>query len=184
MPRPARYSVDDLLDAGAALLAANGPAAVSMSAVARAVGAPSGSVYHRFPARAALTGALWIRTEERFQGGFVGGLESAGGATDRCLAAVRFLVRFCRDRSDEAHVLLAGPDALGRGEWPSDVARRHAELGRRLERAIGRLEGDPDRLRAALVDVPYGVVRRYVSARKPIPGAVDRIVEDCVRALV
>jgi len=66
MPRPARYTVDELLDAAAALLTDGGPTAVTMSAVARAVGAPSGSMYHRFPTRAALCGGLWIRTEERF----------------------------------------------------------------------------------------------------------------------
>ena len=56
MPRPARFTRDELLDAAAALLAADGPSAVAMSVVARAVGAPSGSMYHRFPTRAALCG--------------------------------------------------------------------------------------------------------------------------------
>ena len=56
MPRPAIFTLDELLDAAAALLAADGPSAVTMSAVARAAGAPSGSMYHRFPTRAALCG--------------------------------------------------------------------------------------------------------------------------------
>ena len=50
MPRPAIFTLDELLDAAAALLAADGPSAVTMSAVARAAGAPSGSMYHRFDA--------------------------------------------------------------------------------------------------------------------------------------
>src|SRR5258705_11938151 len=69
MPRPALFTVDELLDAAAALLAADGPAAVTMSAVARAANAPSGSMYHRFPAPAALCGELWIRTAGRFPTG-------------------------------------------------------------------------------------------------------------------
>jgi AcrR family transcriptional regulator len=44
MPRPARFTLDELLDAAAALLAADGASAVTMSAVARAADAPSGSM--------------------------------------------------------------------------------------------------------------------------------------------
>lgn len=184
MPRPARYSVDDLLDAGVALLAADGPAAVSMSAVARAVGAPSGSVYHRFPTRAALCGELWVRTEERFQDGYLAALGGPGDVTDRCLSAGWYMIRFCRDSPDEAQVLFAGADALGRADWPDDVRRRRDALSRSLKRALGGLQGNPDRLHAALVGVPYGVVRRYLLVRAPIPRSADVIVEDCIRALV
>jgi AcrR family transcriptional regulator len=184
VPRPARYSVDELLDAAAALLAADGPAAVAMSAVARTVGAPSGSVYHRFPTRAALCGDLWMRTEERFQHGFLETLDSSDDVTVRCVAAALFTVQWCREHTDEAQVLLAGADALGRSEWPSVVTERRVHLHRTLNRSLATLAVDPDRLHAALVDVPYGVVRRYLVARQSIPRSADDIVADCVRALV
>lgn len=198
MPRPARYSVDALLDAAAALLAADGSAAVTISAVARAVGAPSGSVYHRFPTRAALCGGLWLRTEERFQGGFIdalaspgdvgGASEATGSVTARCVAAARFTVQWCRTHPDEAQVLLAGADALGRSEWPDSVTKRRDDVHRTLERAFAgirdEIDADPDRLRAALMDVPYAVVRRYLVARQTIPRSADEIVEDCTRALI
>jgi AcrR family transcriptional regulator len=182
--RPARYSVDELLDAAAALLAGDGPAAVSMSAVARAVGAPSGSVYHRFPTRAALCGELWMRTEERFQGGFADALASPGDTTERCVAAARFAVQWCREHPVEAQVLLAGADALDRAAWPESIAARRARLHRAVNRLRAELDADPDRLSAALVDVPYAVVRRHLVAGQRIPDAVDGIVEDCVRALI
>ena len=208
MPRPARYSVDALLDAAAALLAADGSAAVTMSAVARAVGAPSGSVYHRFPTRAALCGGLWLRTEERFQGGFIdalaspgdvggaseatgsvgGASEATGSVTARCVAAARFTVQWCRTHPDEAQVLLAGADALGRSEWPDSATKRRDDVHRTLQRALDgirdEIDVDPDRLRAALMDVPYAVVRRYLVARQTIPHSADEIVEDCTRALI
>lgn len=194
MPRPPRYSVDELLDAAAALLADDGPAAVAMSAVARAVGAPSGSVYHRFPTRAALCGELWLRTEERFQRGFVAALgdsgdvvgasEATGSVQARCVAAARYLVQWCREHPDEAQVLLAGAEALGRTEWPDSVTARRADLPRGLTRALDGLGVDADRLRAALMDVPYAVVRRHLVARQIIPTSADEIVEDCVRALI
>jgi AcrR family transcriptional regulator len=184
MARPARYSVDELLDAAAVLLADDGPAAVSMSAVARAVGAPSGSIYHRFPTRAALCGELWMRTEERFQGGFADALASPGATTERCVAAARFTVQWCREHPVEARVLLAGADALDRTAWPEPVAARRRRLHRSVNRLLAELDVDPDRLSAALIDVPYAVVRRHLVAGQRIPETADVIVEDCVRALV
>lgn len=184
MPRPARYSVDDLLDAAAALLAAEGPAAVAMAAVARAVGAPSGSVYHRFPTRAALCGALWLRTEERFQHGFVSALRSGDDEVERCVAAARYGVAYCRAHPDEAQVLLAGPGALGLGEWPESVTTRRDEMNVVLAQALEGVSVAPDRLRAAIIDIPYGVVRRHLVARQTIPDSADAIVEDCARALI
>ena len=42
-----------------ALVAEGGPAAATMQAIARRVGAPTGSIYHRFASRAAVLGAAW-----------------------------------------------------------------------------------------------------------------------------
>ena len=184
MPRPQRYSVDELLDAAAALFAADGPAAVTMSAVARTVGAPSGSVYHRFSTHAALCGELWMRTEERFQRGFTDALASPGDEQARCVAAARFTVQWCRDHADEGQVLLAGAEALKRSDWPESISIRRGELHRTLATAFDGLRTDPDRLRAALMDVPYAVVRRHLVAGQTIPRSADGIVEDCARALV
>lgn len=75
MPRPPRFDADELLDAAVLLAAAGGPAAVTMSAVAQTVGAPSGSVYHRFPGRPALLAEVWLRTVEDFQEGYLAALD-------------------------------------------------------------------------------------------------------------
>jgi AcrR family transcriptional regulator len=184
VPRPPRYTVDEILDAAAALLAADGPAAVTMSAVARAVGAPSGSMYHRFPTRVALCAELWIRTEERFQTGFVAALTSTGDTSTRCVAAALFSVQWCREHPDEARVLLVGAEALGRSEWSDSLLARREPLRRTLTRRMADVPVDQDRLRAALVDVPYAIVRRYLVARQTIPVSADAIVEDCARALL
>ena len=163
MPRPALFTVDELLDAAAALLAADGPSAVTMSAVARAAHAPSGSMYHRFPTRAALCGELWLRTEERFRAGVSAALATSEEPQTRCVAAARFTVQWCRDHPVEAQVLLTGADALGAADgMPADV----------------------DRVNAAVIDIPYAVVRRHLIARRAIPASADAIVEDCARALI
>src|SRR6476620_9553977 len=130
MPRPARFTLDELLDAAAALLAADGPSAVAMSVVARAVGAPSGSMYHRFPTRAALCGELWIRTEERFHAGFTAALSTSTDPQQRCVAAARFSVQWCRDHPVEAQVLRTGADALSAADWPVELTRHRKRLHR------------------------------------------------------
>jgi len=184
MPRPARYTVDELLDAAAALLAADGPAAVTMSAVARATGAPSGSIYHRFPTRAALCAELWIRTEERFHAGFTAALSSSDAPQERCVAGARFTVQWCRDHPVEAQVLLTGADALCLAEWPGELADRRRRLHRKLRRRLAGLSPDTDRVNAAVVDIPYAVVRRHLIAGQAIPASADAVVEDCARALI
>src|SRR5690349_15476626 len=92
MPRPQRYDTDGLLDAAAVILASAGPMAVTMSAVARATGAPSGSMYHRFPTRAALCAQLWLRTHERFHKELMEALRGSPDRQDCCVAAARLTV--------------------------------------------------------------------------------------------
>jgi AcrR family transcriptional regulator len=184
VPRPARFSVDDLLDAAAALLAEGGPAAVTMSAVARAVGAPNGSMYHRFSSTSAFCGELWVRTEERFVTGVVTALSGPGDACARGVAGARFTVRWCGEHPDEAQVLLAGAEALGAADWPEHLAARRRRVHRMLRRRLTELGADADRVNAAVVDIPYAVVRRHLLARRAIPPGTDAIVADCARALL
>ena len=184
MPRPALFTLDELLDAAAALLAADGPAAVTMSAVARATGAPSGSMYHRFPTRAALCGELWIRTEERFHAGFTAALSTSDEPQTRCVAAARYTVQWCREHPAEAQVLLTGADALGAADWPDEMTSRRKRLHRALRRTLAGLAADRDRVNAAVIDIPYAVVRRHLIARQAIPASADAIVDQCARALI
>jgi AcrR family transcriptional regulator len=184
MPRPALFTVDELLDAAAGLLAADGPSAVTMSAVARAAHAPSGSMYHRFSTRAALCGELWLRTEERFHAGVSAALSASEEPQTRCVAAARFTVQWCRDRPVEAQVLLTGADALDAADWPDELTSRRKRLLRALRRTLAGMPADPDRVNAAVIDIPYAVVRRHLVTRQAIPASADAIVEQCARALI
>ena len=184
MPRPAIFTLDELLDAAAALLAADGPSAVTMSAVARAAGAPSGSMYHRFPTRAALCGELWIRTEERFHAGLSAALAISEEPQMRCVAAARFTVRWCCEHPVEAQVLLTGADALGAADWPDELTSRRRRLHRALRRSLAGMPAHRDRVNAAVIDIPYAVVRRHLIAGRAIPASADAIVEQCARALI
>ena len=76
MPRPAKFDADQLLDTAAGLVVSEGgPAALTMTAVADRLGAPSGSIYHRFRSRDLLAASLWLRAVERFQDAVLPALE-------------------------------------------------------------------------------------------------------------
>ena len=184
MPRPARYTVDDLLDAAAEVLAADGPAAVTMSAVSRATGAPSGSVYHRFSTRAALCGQLWVRTEERLQRELAEVMSSSDNPAQRCVAGALRILAWCREHPHEAQVLLAGPDALAMADWPETFTRGRKRLQRKLRKVLAEVPGDASRVSAAVIDVPYAIARRHLRAGQTIPVSADAIVADCARALI
>ena len=184
MPRPARYSVDELLDAAAALLAADGPAAVTMSAVARATGAPSGSMYHRFPTRAVLCGELWMRTEERFHAGFDSALSASDDPQARCVAGAGTPCSGAAIIRVEAQVLLAGADALCLADWPDRADGAPEAFAPQTAPAAAGLPADVDRVNAAVIDIPYAVVRRHLIARRAIPASAGAIVEQCARVLI
>src|SRR5690349_17041900 len=59
MVRTARFSAENFIDAAISLVSEGGPAAATMQAVARRVGAPTGSIYHRFASRSAMLAVAW-----------------------------------------------------------------------------------------------------------------------------
>jgi AcrR family transcriptional regulator len=120
MGRPPRHDSDRLLDSAVTLAADAGPQAVTMSAVARTAGAPSGSVYHRFPDRPTLLAALWLRTVLRFQEGFLAALEEDPPLRG-AVAAARHVVEWSKAHPPEARVLLYGARDFAEAEWPAQA---------------------------------------------------------------
>ncbi len=59
MVRKAEFSENDFILAAIDLIALGGPAAATMTAIAAAASAPTGSIYHRFKSRTDLIGAAW-----------------------------------------------------------------------------------------------------------------------------
>jgi AcrR family transcriptional regulator len=187
MGRPARYDVDSLLDGAVSLVADGGPTAVTMSAVASAIGAPSGSVYHRFPTRAALLSALWLRTLERFHAGL---LDSAAAGDP--VAVAQHTITWSRAHPAEARVLLYGAADFAHQEWPPEAQQRLNDAQRRVATAFGRLGrrigvrggAGRERIVFALADIPLALVRRHLNAGEPIPVGAEDLVATTTRALL
>lgn len=191
MGRPPRFTADQFLDAALARAAAEGPSAVTMTGVAAAVGAPSGSIYHRFPNRPALLGSLWLRTVERFQEGLLAAAEGTDPQA-AALALADHAIAWSRANEAAARLLLHGAAELGRDEWPAPLRRAWerreklaieaiVDLGRRLEMTDDR---GRERLLLAVVELPLALVRRRLRAGKGIPPDAEETIRPAVQALL
>ncbi|MET9508179.1 TetR/AcrR family transcriptional regulator [Streptomyces flavidovirens] len=193
MARPPRYDSALLLDAAVILAARGGPAAVTMAAVAQAAGAPSGSVYHRFPSRTALLAEVWLRTVERFQEGYLAVLTASGDdPRQAAVAASRQVVAWSRENQEEAALLLHGPEAFNRSQWPREQLARADEGNRRVFGAISALGSalgvtggvEAERLSLALVDLPLALVRRHVRVGESLPAHAEQLAADSTALLL
>ncbi|MFE7637732.1 TetR/AcrR family transcriptional regulator [Kitasatospora sp. NPDC058184] len=192
MPRPPRHDESALLDAAVRLAAAGGPAAVTMSAVARESGAPNGSVYHRFPQRAALLAELWLRTVEEFQGACLPAIDAHEEPHLAAGALARQVVAWCRAHRERAVVLLHGPEAFGRAEWSEEQRLRDRQGGLRVREALAGLAGrlgaatplDLDRVTLAVTGLPLAVVRGPLHAGAPLPPHAEELAEQSAIALL
>lgn len=187
---PARFSTDQLLDCALELFAVGGVAAVSVARVAKHAGAPSGSVYHRVAGRDDLLALMWIRSMERFHGGYLQALsdEDPQRAAER---AVRHVVDWTRAHPADALLLLqhGAGDLLTAGV--SVDLRERGSLGRqRLEDAINdwrkRHPSSPsaNRARFALIDLPYAAVRPHLRAGKAIPDEAHDLLRDALSGVL
>ncbi|MGW0002277.1 TetR/AcrR family transcriptional regulator [Nocardia grenadensis] len=190
MGRPPRHDADRLLDAAAELLAGGGPAAVTMSGVAKAAGAPSGSVYHRFPDRPALLAALWSRALRGFHDELFAAL-SLGEPQEAIRRSARTSLEWARRNPREARVLLVGAKELEEQNWSERARRDAARDNTALHDALNALiqNGDDpapdaaDRALLAVVDLPYAMIKRYLSAGRQIPDYAPDLAEQAAAAL-
>ena len=196
MPRIPEYDADQILTATGRLIAARGPGAATISAIARAVGAPTGSIYHRFPSRDVLLAQVWLRAATAFQAEFFRRL--AGSPPRQAgLGAALYMAQRVREDPREARLLLLHrrEDFVDRG-WPAELSRHARALGRQIDAELRdfsrRLTGHGDaravRIVAfAVVEAPFAALRRHVAANEPPPSAVDdliRVTYDAVLELL
>lgn len=191
MGRPPAHSVDDFLDAAVRLFAAGGARAVTMASVAREVGAPSGSIYHRFADRSALLAAVWLRTVREFQHGVQQALGSHDGV-DAAVVAAAWTVDWCRENLEQAVVLHAGARALSPETWPSDArselagveADRDRFIGKLVQRLVEQTGRRRDEVTLAVFDLPLAVVGKYLARGEPPPEDSTDLVVRIVRMIL
>jgi AcrR family transcriptional regulator len=188
MPRPPHFSDSDLLAAAGRLIAAGGPSAATVGAIAGEAGAPSGSLYHRFASRDELLARLWLDCVECFQAGILEALKRGDG-----LAAALHTPRWCRLEPAAAQILLLHRrDELVAAELPPSVAARvlHVnDAGRAALKHWTKLNVDSRanalaQARYALVEAPVAAVRPHLQKGEPPPAFVDDLVAATYRVVI
>lgn len=184
MARSAKYSRSDILQAAAQLLEQNGPRAVSMSGVARHLGAPSGSIYHRFASRELLLAHLWLESVESFQrqwGQCVRGPDP--------LESIDFGLNWVAQHPAQARLLLLyRREDLIEGPWPEEVSRAAEALGQQLQELLqgvaDNLGQDLERLTFALIDIPYAAMRRALRQGRAPSESLRLLTREAAEALL
>jgi AcrR family transcriptional regulator len=194
MPRPSRFTTDDVLDAALAAVARSGPD-VAMAEVAVQLSGPVGSIYHRFESRNDLLVRLWLRSVRRFQAGLfriVDRDSRAGRPVDTTLVALaRQVPAYCRHHPDEAMALTLFRQQRLIEECPETLRPEIESLNDRVDalaRTLTRARyGSATRRRLGLVELatrvtPYGLVRPYLG--RPVPRVLDDAAGAAARAIL
>ena len=193
MPRPARFSHEQMIAATTRVAAKRGPSGATVARIAQALGAPTGSIYHRFASRNVLLGEVWLRAAESFQDGFGERLAGSDGEAAG-LAAVCYVPQWVRAHPQEARILLLHrrEDFLEHG-WPEQAKARAKALRRQLseglhnfcQRVLGSTDHTTLRIAAfALAEAPLAAVRQHVEVGEPPPPIVDAMIEETYRASI
>lgn len=191
MGRRPRFGRAEIAGAALRLVAERGPGAVTVADVAAAVGAPTGSIYHRYRSREELLAELWMDAVESFQDELVAALERAADV-EGAVAAALLMAAWTRAHPLEARLmLLHRRQDFVAGEWPPGLVERAAALEPQLgaplrafaRRVLGRADAEAmARARYALLDAPFGGIKPYVQSGKPPPPVVDALIAATVRA--
>jgi AcrR family transcriptional regulator len=191
MAPPRKHETDVILDAARALVLEGGPRAASVAAIAKASGAPAGTLYHRFGNRDGILTAAWLRALERFQSRAMAA--DAGTAADTAVAMAVVAVSFARELPEDARLLLTiRPTDLLDSEpdeaFRQTLAAMNAPLTERLGTLARQLYGKRDRrsvdaVARAVADLPYAVVRRHAHD-EPMPSWLEADVAASARAML
>ena len=193
MARPAKHDEIKILNAAASLVAASGPRAATITAISHAMGAPSGSIYHRFRSRDELLGRLWLTKARLFQDSCARALEKRDPRAAGLDAALS-LPRTVRDDLEGARIMLLHrqQDFLAEG-WPLEMQKEAQRLGEQAEamlasitrRLFGRNTVSARQVASfAVLDLPIAAVRRYVRAGELPPPLVDELIAKAYTAVI
>ena len=185
----AKFSQDDFLAAALAIVAEQGPSAVTVGSISERLQSPTGSFYHRFASRDVLLGELWLRTVLEFQQGVRAAIDAGDG-----LRAALHTPAWVREHLDKARLLLLyHRDDVVHGEWPEQLREGAAALTQgvqtrsaRYARLVFGRAGAEERRRAQflLSEVPLAAVRQHLLRREPPPPLVDDLIRLTYRAVV
>ncbi|CAO3357508.1 TetR/AcrR family transcriptional regulator [Azospirillum melinis] len=190
MVRTALFSEADFIDAAMALVAEGGPNAATMQGIARRVGAPTGSIYHRFESRAAILGIAWNTAYASFVDALAPLLRQ-GRPREAALA----ILPWSRENCHRARFLLLNePVALFEDSPPPAPQRARLEelecgfddAFQACVAACGDGTSDEEQVARAkflIFDAPIAILRPHLSRGAPLPPYVERMIADLHAAM-
>ena len=191
MAPPRKHQTDAILDAARELVLDDGPRAASVAAIAKASGAPAGTLYHRFGNRDGILTAAWLRALERFQMRVMAA--NSETALETAVAMAVAGIGFTRELPDDARLLLTiRPGDLLDGQpdaaFQETLAAMNAPLNERIGALAGQLYGRRDRrcvdaVMRAVGDLPYAAIRRHAHD-EPMPRWLEADVAASARAVL
>jgi AcrR family transcriptional regulator len=193
VPRASKFDEEKILATAGRLVAIHGPAGATIGAISRSLGAPTGSIYHRFASRDVLLATLWLRAAAAFQDAVFARLSGAV-PRDAGLEAALYMAERVREEPREARLLLLHrrEDFVDRG-WPPTFRRRAAQLAQQVERELRtfsrRLCGHEDTrtvrmVTYAVIEAPFAAIRRHVAAKETPPPYVDLLIQATYEAVM
>ncbi|MGE0340829.1 MAG: TetR/AcrR family transcriptional regulator [Xanthobacteraceae bacterium] len=189
MARPALIDHAALIKTATLVAARLGPAGMSIAAVSKAAGIPTGSIYHRLPSRDALLAEIWLSATERFQGIMLPQISTIASEADAVECALS-TPRFARSDHAAAAVLSSHrreefikPEAPE--EYRTRAAKHAAEMRDAIAEAATRLfpadSRGKEKLAVAVIGIPLGAVRVFLPQAVP-PQEIDQTIAAAVRA--
>ena len=182
MARPAKFTENDVLDGARDAVLKHGLDA-TLAQVSATVGAPSGSLYHRFPSRAHLMVCLWLRSVRRFHEGYLTAADEPD-PRQALRACAMHIPRYCRAHPADARAMMLFRHSQLAASAPQSLRTQVRTVNNQVWAALHTLAErryggavEPERValvRAAVVQAPYGLVRPYVGG--PVPDQLDSIV--------
>src|SRR5246127_4204503 len=140
MAPPRKHETDVILDAARTLVLEGGPRAASVAAIAKASGAPAGTLYHRFGNRDGILTAAWLRALERFQMRVMAA--NSETALETAVAMAVAGIGFTRELPDDARLLLTiRPGDLLDGQPDAAFQETLAAMNAPLNERVGALAG-------------------------------------------
>jgi AcrR family transcriptional regulator len=178
------FSTDAILDAARAVVVERGARGLTVEAIARASGAPVGSIYHRFRSVDELLARAWLRAVRRLQCAALAVRVSVEDPIASAQAVA--LASYDHCVSEPADTLLL--DAVSHAELLAlDLPELHEQLRTvndevqarmsELARAVfGRADRrGRDLVLLALVDLPHGFVGRQLRSGRAAPARRGRL---------
>lgn len=193
MPRLPKYDEELILSAAAKLVAVGGPGAATMTAIGTAIGAPNGSIYHRFRSRDELLGRLWLSKARTFQDRWAAALDEPD-ARAAGLAAALSMPQVVREDLEGARIMLLyrREDFLSDG-WPVKMKAEAERLGKQVKETLSELTRrlfGRDTIAArrtttfATIDIPFSAVRRFVGEGGVPPPQIDALIARAYEAVI